>query len=53
LQVIIKLSPIHESRRKLEFDLKTEKYVNAIHSSSFPTEVTGNPGGFVIVGERA
>ena len=36
-----------------EFDFGKVKYVNAIHSSSFPDGTYGgNPGGFVIEGER-
>jgi hypothetical protein len=34
------------------FDFGKVKYVNAIHSSSFPDGTNGgNPGGFVIEGE--
>lgn len=37
---------------KAKFDFGTAKYVNAIHSSSFPDgSYAGNPGGFVIWGE--
>lgn len=36
-----------------DFDFGNVKYVNAIHSSSFPDgSYGGNPGGFVIEGER-
>lgn len=36
-----------------QFDFGTVKYVNAIHSSSFPDGTYGgNPGGFVIEGEH-
>ena len=36
-----------------KFDFGTVKFVNAIHSSSFPDEsYGGNPGGFVIEGEH-
>jgi L-ascorbate metabolism protein UlaG (beta-lactamase superfamily) len=36
-----------------KFDFGTVKYVNAIHSSSFPDgSYAGNPGGFVIEGEH-
>lgn len=36
-----------------KFDFGTVKYVNAIHSSSFPDgSYGGNPGGFVIEGEH-
>ncbi|WP_026705762.1 metal-dependent hydrolase [Flavobacterium soli] len=36
-----------------DFDFGNVKYVNAIHSSSFPDGTYGgNPGGFVIEGER-
>ena len=36
-----------------DFEFGTVKYVNAIHSSSFPDgSYGGNPGGFVIEGER-
>ncbi|MDI1255826.1 MAG: metal-dependent hydrolase [Flavobacterium sp.] len=36
-----------------KFDFGTIKYVNAIHSSSFPDGTyAGNPGGFVIEGEH-
>ncbi|MCG9793579.1 metal-dependent hydrolase [Flavobacterium algicola] len=36
-----------------EFEFGKVKYVNAIHSSSFPNGANGgNPGGFVIEGER-
>jgi L-ascorbate metabolism protein UlaG (beta-lactamase superfamily) len=35
------------------FDFGKVKYVNAIHSSSFPDGTNGgNPGGFVIEGEH-
>jgi L-ascorbate metabolism protein UlaG (beta-lactamase superfamily) len=35
------------------FDFEKVKYVNAIHSSSFPDGTNGgNPGGFVIEGEH-
>ena len=36
-----------------KFDFGTVKYVNAVHSSSFPDgSYGGNPGGFVIEGEH-
>jgi L-ascorbate metabolism protein UlaG (beta-lactamase superfamily) len=36
-----------------KFDFGTVKYVNAVHSSSFPNgSYGGNPGGFVIEGEH-
>jgi L-ascorbate metabolism protein UlaG (beta-lactamase superfamily) len=34
------------------FDFGKVKYVNAIHSSSFPDGTGGNPGRFVIEGEH-
>jgi hypothetical protein len=54
LQVIMAqkaFNRIHEPRRKLEFDFGKLKYVNAIHSSSFPTAV-GESRWFVIEGEH-
>ena len=38
---------------KWDFEFGTVKYVNAVHSSSFPDGRNGgNPGGFVLEGER-
>jgi len=47
-----KSHPLNQGGSK-KFDFGTVKYVNAIHSSSFPDGTyAGNPGGFVIEGEH-
>ncbi len=47
-----KTHPLNQGGSKV-FDFGKVKYVNGIHSSSFPDGTyAGNPGGFVIEGER-